>query len=271
MRDVTGTNWLLHFLHGTSTILRVQGPGVLTLPGMKNKQRQAFLFSTRIFEIARALIFTEPTFLAAPEWTNAIELYWAQHPDAWTPKDALFDILPQFVDLGIRTLRFAAHAEDMPQWELYDLAVPLGEEGLILRSTILQWYSDCTTLESLTIDGNKPISGMRIAHAYFHTISIYLDGIFSYHAPFTSESSPSSPILHRTEIDAHVERILAISDELLHQGCAGILLFFPLRVAGARARDQSTRSEILRLLQTIMQRGFMVAQSFVEDLNDLWV
>lgn len=270
MRDNTGTNWLAHFLHGTSTILRVQGPTVLALQGTENEQRQAFFFSTRIFEIARALIYTEPTFLAAPEWTAAIATYWVRNVDAWTPKEALFDILPQFVDLGIRALHFASHAQNIPHQEQHDLATLLAEEGLTLQYVLLHWQADSGSWMPPSTDWDVLHTEMCIAYVYYHTISIYLDGIFSYHAPFTSESAPLSPILDRAVTDTHVEQILKLSLELLDQGIAGILLFFPLRVAGARARDYATRSEILRLLQMIAQRGFTVAQSFVEDLDDLW-
>ncbi|KAF2622748.1 hypothetical protein BU25DRAFT_205072 [Macroventuria anomochaeta] len=270
MRDSTGTNWLAHFLHGTSTILRMQGPNMLILPNKDTEQRQMFFFGARIFEIVRALIFTEPTFLAEPEWKLATKLYWIQHMGAWTPKEALFDILPQFVDLGTRTLHFVTNAQNMPQQVQHYSATSLAQEGLVLQSTLLHWHSDFTSWASLSVDGNKLDVEISIARVYYHTISVYLDGIFSYHVPFTSASAPPSPTLSSTVVGGHVRQILMTSGSLLDQGSAGILLFFPLRVAGARARDRSTRFEILQLLETITLRGFSVAQSFVNDLNELW-
>ncbi|KAF9699569.1 hypothetical protein EKO04_002205 [Ascochyta lentis] len=270
MRDTSGTNWLAHFLHGTSTILRLQGPSILTLSGIKNEQHRAFFFSARIFEIARALIYTEPTFLSTPEWMLSIEQYRTQSIDVWTPKETLFDILPQFVDLGRQNLHFVSHVQDMSLQTQHHIATSLAQTGLTLQSSLVQWYSDSTFWPSPSAEENVLDAEMSIAYAYYHTISIYLDGIFSYHTPFRCASAPNSPILNRTEIDAHLEQILTTSHELLNQGSAGILLFFPLRVAGARARDAATQSEILRLLQIIMRRGFAVAQSFVEDLTDLW-
>jgi hypothetical protein len=47
-------------------------------------------------------------------------------------------------------------------------------------------------------------------------------------------------------------------------------LVLPVEVAGVRARDPSTQSEILLLLNSIANRGFAVAQSFVKDLTSLW-
>lgn len=270
MRDQTGSNWIAHFLNGTSTMLRVQGPEMLTLQDKDSQHRQTFFFSTRIFEISRALIFTEPTFLATPKWSAAIEIYWVHHSDAWTPKEALFDVLPQFVDLALRTLSFVEHAQNMLRQDHDRCAISLAQEGLVLQSSLFQWHLDFLLSTPLNVGNDGQIAEIRIAQVYYHTISIYLDGIYSYHSPFTAHPAPVSPILDRDTIGPHVAKILSLTQELLAQGAAGILLFFPLRVAGARAYDPWTRAEILRLLHTIVQRGFAVALSFIEDLSDLW-
>ncbi|KAJ8111760.1 hypothetical protein OPT61_g5723 [Boeremia exigua] len=270
MRDATGTNWLAHFLHGTSTMLCLQGPRMLMVSGKENEHHQTFFLSARIFEISRALIYTEPTFLAAPKWSAATEAYWIQNPLAWTPKEALFDMLSQFVDLAIRTLSFATEPQSVPQHEQYTTALSLAQEGLDLESALSTWYIAFSSWAPG--DANKPDceAETRMAQVYYYTISIYLDGIFSYHAPFTIPSAPACPTLDRIVVESYVDSILALSQSLLAGGCAGILLFFPLRVAGARAWDFRTRMDILRILNVIVQRGFAVAQSFVDDLSDLW-
>ncbi|KAF1932134.1 uncharacterized protein M421DRAFT_416861 [Didymella exigua CBS 183.55] len=271
MRDHTGANWLAHFLNGTSTLLQLQGPGLLETQDKENEHRQAFFFSTRIFEISRALIYTEPTFLATPKWSTAIEAYWIQRPGAWTSKEALFNILPQFVDLAIRNLEFVISAEDMLWQEQNQCATSLAQEGLVLQSALLQWQLDSLLSTPPDIQENRTDAETLLAQLYYHTISIYLDGIFSYQVPFTATSAPVSPVLDRITVDNHVDSILSLSQGLLAQGTAGIFLFFPLRVAGARARNSWTQAEILRLLRIIVKRGFAVATSFVEDLNNLWV
>ncbi|KZM18558.1 hypothetical protein ST47_g10332 [Ascochyta rabiei] len=242
---------------------------MLTLSGANNEQHQEFFFSARIFEISRALIYTEPTFLPTLEWTMSIEQCWAQSTNVRTPKEALFDILPKFVDLGIHTLRFVTHTQSMSQQAQDQVSTSLAQEGLALQSFLLQWHLESTYWPSHDADGSVLDMEISIAYADYHTISVYLDGIFSYHATFTSVSAPISPILKRTEVDA--KQILTTGQKLLTQGSAGVLLFFPLRVAGARARDASTQFGILRLLRMITQRGFAVAQSFVEDLTALRV
>jgi hypothetical protein len=268
MRDQTGTNWLAHFMNGTSTLLRLQGPSLLEPQDKETEHRQVFFFSMRIFEISRALIYTDTTFLVTPEWSKAIDAYWIQHPTSRTPKEALFDMLPQIVDLAMRTLDFVDKAQTMQWQEQRQRATKLAQEGFFLHSALLHWHSH--SLLPVCLTGQEKQPETLIARVYYHTISIYLDGIFSYHLPFTATYAPSSPILDCSAIDNHVASILDLSQELLAQGTAGILLFFPLRVAGARAKDSRAQSEILGSLRTIVQRGFVVAESFVEDLSDLW-
>lgn len=72
------------------------------------------------------------------------------------------------------------------------------------------------------------------------------------------------------KIELHVFEILRLSQELLALGTSGILLFFPLRVAGARAVDARSRNEILNLYHITARRGFVVAEAFTVDLPDLW-
>jgi hypothetical protein len=145
-----------------------------------------------------------------------------------------------------------------------------GREGLALQGVLMRWRGDYDVYSPVEGDASAPSEDVLIARVYYHALSIYLDGIFSYHAPFTSPSAPESPMLDRFIIDEHVSCILSTCQQLLDQRCAGLVLFFPLRVAGARARDSWSQAEILRLLGLIAQRGFMVAASFIEDLNDLW-
>jgi hypothetical protein len=50
---------------------------------------------------------------------------------------------------------------------------------------------------------------------------------------------------------------------------AGILFFFPLRVAGARSRSSVVnQARILIMLKEVRKRNFVVADAFVEDLEN---
>ncbi|KAF3001190.1 hypothetical protein E8E13_000140 [Curvularia kusanoi] len=270
MRDATGVNWLAHFLHGTSTMLRLLGPDILTVSNKENAQLREFFFGTRIFELSRALIYTAPTFLSTTEWSLAIETYWIQNPALWTPKEALFDLIPKLSDLGIRACGFVAKVESMVPRKQVLCAKALAEEGLSLHEALLQWRKSLDVWMHISTNLGVPNEDSLVSSVYYAALSIYLDGIFSYHAPFISLSALMCPMLDHSVIQEHVSLILAECKQLLDRGCAGVVLLFPLRVAGARARGSSSQLEILRLLRMVAQRGFMVAQSFVEDLSDLW-
>jgi hypothetical protein len=86
-----------------------------------------------------------------------------------------------------------------------------------------------------------------------------------------SPSPSPSPTLSQAAIDAHVEGILSRTEmSLKTTNIGGILYFFPLRVAGARAISVGQRTLILEMLGQISSRSFVVANAFVSDLKSLW-
>lgn len=272
MRDSSGTNWLAHFLHGTSALLRLQRPEALILPDAQSVQRRSFFLATRILEISRALIFTAPTFLSRPEWTTALANFWVDQGAAlWHPKEALFDALPLIAELSMRASNFCEHVQDLPLSERSVQAKSLGHEGIILRASLQQWWVNTTAWEKdvqYQMCGKaKSDTELLLGCVYYHAISIYLSGTYDYHPHWTCASAP---ILPRTTIDWHVCEILRLSNKLLTHGVAGFLLFFPLRVAGARAIEDTSRGTILDLLRTTATRGYVVADSFTVDLLQLW-
>jgi hypothetical protein len=278
MRDSTGLNWLSHFLHGTCTILQLQRPESLACPGAHNSQKRSFFLTTRIFEIARSLIYTEPTFLSEPAWAAALVELWENEGAAlWHPKEALFDMLPKFSDLGMRTMQFCENIMQFSTEVQCYLIQKLASEGLLLRESLEQWWIETATWEqglynygSNPPTQHRPDTELLIGYVYYHAISIFLSGTFDYHAHWSWPEAPTAPILPRSQIDWHVSEILRLSQELLAQGISGVLLFFSLRVAGARAKDVGSRDVIMNLLHTTARRGFIVAEAFTTDLSDLW-
>jgi len=275
MHDSTGDGWLAHFLHGTSTLLQIQRPEALTLPNAQSTKRQSFFLATRIFEISRSLIFSSPTFLSSLEWTTALANFWHTNGAAlWHPKEALFDLLPLIADLSIRVAQFCKNVSQLPPQE-YDLQVlAFGSKGLHMQESLQQWWTTASAWEdeletqiTSPHGARTPDKELLIGHIYYHSISIYLSGTFDYHAHW--DSTPA-PILPQTTIEWHVREILDVCYKLLDQGVAGVLLFFPLRIAGARAVDSDTRAAILSLLQTTSNRGYVVADAFTADLSQLW-
>ncbi|KAF2017946.1 hypothetical protein BU24DRAFT_368142 [Aaosphaeria arxii CBS 175.79] len=273
MRDSTGMNWLSHFLHGTCTILRLQQPHSLLQPGVSTSNHRTFFLATRIFEIARSLIYSSPTFLWEPEWTAVVaELWRGENALQWHPKEALFDILPSFSELSIRAHRFSTTAVQ-PMTEKQRVSVrSLAEEGLALQEKLQLWWAETDAWKTSTHHQNDISSDreLLLGYAYYHAIKIYLSGTYDYHVPWTSPGAPPAPILSRAEIDWHVCEILRLSQSLIAHGIAGIFLFFPLRVAGARATEITLRREILNAFHITSERGFIVADALVQDLSGLW-
>lgn len=270
MRDSTGTDWLSHFLNGTCAILRLQHPADLLLANTGANHRRNFFFTTRIFEIARALIYSQPTFLSNSDWTNALSKWWSceEGQRLWHPKEALFDMLPHFCDLSIRALRFARSQEPDMQSEMYRIEVQrLAEEGVVLQQWLQRWWASAEAWES---DIPEEDVDLLIAKSYYHAISIYLSGTYDYHTHWTRLDSPPAPILTRVSIERHMHEILRLSQKLLDHGLAGLLLFIPLRIAGARVSNPEYQAIIVQLLLTISQRGYAVAKAIHADLVELW-
>jgi hypothetical protein len=111
---------------------------------------------------------------------------------------------------------------------------------------------------------------MVLATIYHHAISIYLSGTFDYF-PYWDESGIPTPSIPSSQIQAHVKAILGMVAMALNEtNLAGILFLFPLRVAGARAQSLEHKVEITRMLGIITKKGFVVADAFMMDLEDLW-
>lgn len=90
----------------------------------------------------------------------------------------------------------------------------------------------------------------------------------------------TAPMLSQFEVRGHVRAILDLCEQILSSKnnqniksthIAGILLFFPLRVASSRARTAEQRLRILDLLDGVFRRGFVVAGRVRDDLRAVWV
>ena len=95
--DATGQGWVQHLVDGTSKALVATGPTVcLTGRGKR------FFTEIRIFEVCRAIIFNEPTFLANSEWRFLTE---SLHPNEQAEDcglNALLDIITSCSTLRVR-------------------------------------------------------------------------------------------------------------------------------------------------------------------------
>jgi len=142
-------------------------------------------------------------------------------------------------------------------------------EGIRLQSALSSWKTFAlawsATPSTTTVDLQ-----MMLAMIYYHAISIYLSGTFDYF-PYWDQSGIPTPSISSSQIQAHVKAILGMVATALNEtNLAGILFLFPLRVAGARAQSLEHRFEIARVLRIITRKGFVVADAFTMDLDELW-
>lgn len=265
MCDTTGEGWIKHFLYGTSALLQYRGPAA----HLQGTGKQFFL-TTRVFEISRALIYSSESYLEQAEWRSLVQNMWSGiEAKNWHPKEALLDLMTDCASLGVRAINFIKITEDFPEASDENILCELAQEGFSLRSAFSAWKESAQTWVAGTPRKSQD-QQMIIALSYYHAISIYLSGIFDYHSHWTDRHI-STPELSSLEIQAHVSAILDMVGKALTEGTlAAILFFFPLRVAGARATTLEQRHEISGLLHLISSKGFVVADAFVMDLDDLW-
>ena len=98
MYDDTGLGWLSHMLSGTSKILQLIGPERCRC----GAARKLFL-EVRIFEIARAMLFSKRSFLSQKPWTDLMNDLWAEaYVSDWSPRESLLDVMTLISDLCVR-------------------------------------------------------------------------------------------------------------------------------------------------------------------------
>lgn len=144
---------------------------------------------------------------------------------------------------------------------LFDLA----SEGQQIKSNLDLWHLDFQDWKAKSItDDDRSL----LATVYYHAVSIFLSGIFDYRVEFNDVASPE---LRSEVIQFHLTGILTYTKlALINRRLGGILFFFPLRVAGARAKTVEQKETITLMFNNISERNFVVAGAFTTDLHNLW-
>ncbi|RBR12500.1 uncharacterized protein FIESC28_08624 [Fusarium coffeatum] len=270
MTDSTGQGWVQHLVGGTSKALVAAGPTVcLTGRGRR------FFTEIRIFEVCRAIIFNEPTFLANSEWRF---LTASIHPNEHGKDcglNSLLDIITLCSTLRVRVrpiLYFPDAQVDGHTQKDIDDAYGIALEGFRLRQALVDWEAAMTRPESSKAANHEPTDGafFMLTKAFFAATSIYLSGVFDYEMPYWQDMGIIAPTLSEDEIQGHVGDILTHTREILFKASISPLLtLFPLRVAGARSWETWQQDSIMDSLSAI-EKSFPVAASFRADLQGVW-
>ncbi|KAL2831383.1 hypothetical protein BDW59DRAFT_169663 [Aspergillus cavernicola] len=103
---------------------------------------------------------------------------------------------------------------------------------------------------------------------YYHALIIFLSGNYNY---FPYWDNIPAPILSPDEVADHVNIILDILEQLVSRSrLPGVMLFFPFTVAGSRARRDDHKTNILSLIDRIMNDGFVVAHRVKDKMVARW-
>lgn len=138
----------------------------------------------------------------------------------------------------------------------------LAVQGIEIQNEIVKWQSKNAPLS----DVSDPPSGLAMANC--HGLLLFHCRNFTFHSFWRERPVPS---LHQYKIEEHVDAILEQTDRVLRSsGIPGVLLLFPLRMAGANVFEDSKKRKIVKLLDRIYQTGFIVADIIRTDLEDLW-
>ncbi|KAJ5974865.1 hypothetical protein N7481_008572 [Penicillium waksmanii] len=224
--------------------------------------RRIFYDLFRILEASRALLFDEETILSQECWLR-LQNSLSRNATRWEP---LEEIITLMIQASAFTLRAGAIIDKIPEEERFtDPSVALiAAEGLDVQGNIYNWYTK--TLLQLVQGGPNEYS--KLALLYYHALLIFLSGNYDY---FTYWDNIPAPVLSPAEVSEHLSSILYLSGEVLrHSKIPGVMLFFPVTVAGARARTVDQQFEILNLLNLVFCKGFVVANKIRDGLLERW-
>ncbi|KAK3294697.1 uncharacterized protein B0H64DRAFT_463688 [Chaetomium fimeti] len=277
MNDATGDGWLQHLVHGTAQALIAGSPSAC-ISGSCSR----FFTESKIFEVCRAILFNQPSFLAEDGWM-ALSASLRSSSTTWNKSqkalDSLLDIVVLCSSLRVRAAELVESLQSSASsLNATEQAQAISLEGFALRSRLRHWASACHTSPVFRDSSTRQDSAesapesesQLLAATFFSATSIYLSGVFDYELCYWQSLDLPTSTLGEDEIQQHVTFILALSQRVLAETrISPLLLLFPLRVASARARQKEQKEQIMRLLGRVGS-SFAVAGAIVADVKNLW-
>ncbi|KAI1867942.1 hypothetical protein JX265_003996 [Neoarthrinium moseri] len=273
MHDSTGSGWVKHMVHGTSRAMEAAGP-VLFRSGLG----RGFFLQARMFEVCRAVVFNESTFLTTPGWVALSSESWTGNGSwEWSPLDGLLDAISMCSKLCVQSGNLLDNLDQLGAVKVSELANDLALEGHRLRHTLEMWRVMNSEILDTAMNLGACVGSSRIvdhtgllANAFFAAISIYLSGVYDYSITLWRNWDILVPTLSKEDVQCHVHTILSsVSLAMERTNISHLLYLFPLRVAGARCVDDWQRNQVRTLLRRV-GTNFVVARAFETELNMLW-
>ncbi|EFQ30674.1 uncharacterized protein GLRG_05818, partial [Colletotrichum graminicola M1.001] len=260
MQDASGQRWLQHMVFGTSKALIASGPAACNSGTMR-----AFFVQARSFEVCRSIIFNQTSFLAAPEWIDLTD-NWSRSSVAMTrgSLDELLKLIVLCSALRARTAEFIKSMTGRPNVEGRFLeAMSLATEGFNLRESLESWKGSA-------VFPPERREEMLLSNVYYSATSIYLSGNYDYDLPHWQAIGVGVQVLDSAEIAKHFDVIISTVKEAMRASSLSPLLFlFPLRIAGARAKQRWQQCLVKELLQEVRKK-FIVADAMLTELAERW-
>ncbi|KAH6631947.1 hypothetical protein F5144DRAFT_592808 [Chaetomium tenue] len=277
MNDATGDGWLQHLVHGTSQALIAGSPSACTSGSCSR-----FFTESKIFEVCRAIMFNQPSFLAEDGWL-ALSASLRSSSTTWDESQKALDVL---LDIVVLCSSLRVRAEKLIESLQSSVSSPATAEqaqaislqGFSLRNQLRHWASanhtspvfrDSSARQN-PAESEPKTESQLLGATYFSATSIYLSGVFDYEMCYWQSLDLPASTLSEDEIQQHVASILYLSQRVLAETrLSPLLLLFPLRVASARARQTEQKEQILSLLGRV-RSSFAVAGAIVADVTNLW-
>ncbi|KAK7428463.1 hypothetical protein QQZ08_005082 [Neonectria magnoliae] len=179
MSDSTGQGWIQHIVHGTSKALIASGPMACQASFGKR-----FFIEVKIFEVCRAIIFNEPTFLAQSQWKALSVKLQTDHVETeMHPLGELLDIIVLCSSLRVHASDFIYESQSSAPEDRLMNAHDISMEGFCQREALNTWNTNNAHLlqGKMNLDGTFETDDFTLlAKIFFAATSIYLSGVFDY-------------------------------------------------------------------------------------------
>ncbi|KAH6874074.1 hypothetical protein B0T10DRAFT_533100 [Thelonectria olida] len=253
MSETSGERWVKHMLYGTSRIVQSLGPTAQT-GQLRSRLFEAF----RQLEANRAVLYGEDTFLSQAMWLKC------HNHLAPSLADPIETGLGALVRMASFSKRFFDHIESIPQ-ELrpgHPIIHELANEGMRIRRQLQCWH------DHATLHPDRLNSYLNLALTNYHALALFLCRNYTFYNCWDEQQIPQ---LTTDDVSTHVDAVLALSEAILKvSSIPGLLLLFPLRMAGASAIAACQRDQTSRLLARVSQNGFLISERVKADLHELW-
>lgn len=260
MYDPTGEGWVKHTMFGTSKILQHLGP-----EAFRSGLGLNFFNQMRMFEVSRALLFSESSFLVESSWMNLM------HTNSMLDNGAhpIHNLLCLMIKCSDHCGRVLSYLESV-----YTRTLSLSRvqhlqefalEGFELRLALCETDTQLSILDGQAAKDDRT----TIAKIYLAATSIFLSGVYDYRSIWLGVME-ATPALPRVFVEQNVDTILDLTEFAMQNTNLSTLLFlYPLRVACSRVWSCDQKDRLRSMFGTI-QRSFAVAHSFVAEVEDLW-